>query len=498
MASRIPVATGLTVSDFKQIAARGFGDQLNAYAHSMTWFQDKLYVGTTRANLCLIRVRNPPMMQVWPVKCPQYVYELDLRAQIWSYDPRAGTWELVHVSPIIIGNDGREIPREVGYRGMAAFGKAGGGVPGLYVGTWSPSRGPGGLILHSPDGKTFTPVSRPGLGYENVVNYRALTPFNGCLYVSPTGGTGGRANTAGCPLVLESDNPMGGDWHEASLPGFGNLVNLTVFQLAEFNGHLYAGTMNAEHGFEIWKSKCEGTPPYAWTKVLENGAYRGSANEVVISMVPFGDALYIGGGIQGGGFDRINQVGPAAAELLRLYPDDSWDIVVGEERTTPDGLKRPLSGIGPGFDNFFNAYIWSLCVYEGWLYVGTYDWSIFLPYLPIERLPDRFQRILRRLGAEALVKFEGGFDLWRTCDGVQWAPVTTTGFDNPYNFGVRNMVATPAGLFVGSANPFGPEVAIKGLSGWEYVPNPHGGLEVWLGRHTDREAKRFTIARLSN
>ena len=76
----------------------------------------------------------------------------------------------------------------------------------------------------------------------------------------------------------------------------------------------------------------------------------------------------------------------------------------------------------------------------------------------------------------------GGFQLWRTADGVRWEPVTRDGFGNPYNFGARSLVSTPHGLFVGTANPFGPHIAVHDDRRWAYRANPRGGCEVWLGR----------------
>ncbi len=74
-----------------------------------------------------------------------------------------------------------------------------------------------------------------------------------------------------------------------------------------------------------------------------------------------------------------------------------------------------------------------------------------------------------------------GFDLWRTRDGSNWIPVTHNGFNNPYNYGIRTMVSSPYGLFVGATNPYGPEVAVERVSGWQYEQNPRGGLEIWFG-----------------
>jgi ubiquinone/menaquinone biosynthesis C-methylase UbiE len=70
------------------------------------------------------------------------------------------------------------------------------------------------------------------------------------------------------------------------------------------------------------------------------------------------------------------------------------------------------------------------------------------------------------------------------------------------------MVSTPHGLFVGTANPFGPEVGVKRDGEWRYEWNPRGGAEVWLGsrgagdaaarrapdRRSDRHAARYRRA----
>jgi hypothetical protein len=168
--------------------------------------------------------------------------------------------------------------------------------------------------------------------------------------------------------------------------------------------------------------------------------------------------------------------------LIRIYPDDTWDLIVGEARSTPVGYKRPLSGFGPGFGNNFNGYFWRMTAYNGCLYLGTFDWSVLLPYVRPLKPGDENEKLINWLGIDNLVRFEGGFDLFHSCDGVCWVPITTNGFGNPYNFGARTLVGTPHGLFVGIANPFGPEVAVRTAGGWTYTPNPRGGIEVWLGK----------------
>jgi hypothetical protein len=255
---------------------------------------------------------------------------------------------------------------------------------------------------------------------------------------------------------------------------------MTVFEMAVFGGRLYVGTVNPGYGCEVWRTTLLGAPPYRWTRVITAGAYRGPANEAVISMCVFEDALYVGTGVLNGGYDRTFDVGPAAAEIIRILPDDSWDLVMGDERMTPDGRKVPTSGVGAGFGDFCNGYVWRMVVHDGCLYAGTYNWAVFLRYLDLRRWvrhawrwdPDTI---------EETIEDRAGFELWRSVDGDGWVPVTRTGFGNPYNYGARTLVSTPYGLFVGAANPFGPEVALPDGDGWRYVPNPRGGLEVFLG-----------------
>lgn len=477
------VRRGLGLDDFTQIAVRGFGDGRNAYPHSMAWFDGRLYVGTTRDNLCLVNARNPFKIECWPVCCQDPVDPHELRAQIWRYDPGLKEWERVHRS-VMVMRDGEEVMRDIGYRGMAVFQGKSDPRPALYLTSWSAT---GARIIRTEDGRTFTDVSEPGLGHPSMVCFRSLQVFNGRLYTTPVGRAGHGPNEAELPVVIESDDPAKGQWRIVTRPHFGDPNNLGVFEMAAFNGHLYAGTVNDTTGFQLWKTRAEGAPPYHWTRVLTSGAYRGVDNESVLSLCAFDGALYVGSGIMGGGYNRYHKVGPAASEVIRVYPDDTWELLVGAPRITPDGLKVPLSGIGPGFNNFFNGYTWRMCVHEGWLYVSTYNWGCFLPFLSFKGWPAAFAQYVEREGVQAVTSEVGGCDLWRTRDGIHWYPVTQDGFGTSFNYGVRTMSSTPAGLFVGTANPFGPRVGVKGESGWQYQPNPRGGCEVWLGKKVPGE-----------
>jgi ubiquinone/menaquinone biosynthesis C-methylase UbiE len=141
-----------------------------------------------------------------------------------------------------------------------------------------------------------------------------------------------------------------------------------------------------------------------------------------------------------------------------------------------------LSGLGPGFGNPFSGYIWAMCEHEGWLYVATAVWAVFLRYAGRKRKwPNELRSFFSPENIERILLRFGGCDLWRTRDGYHWIPVTQNGFDNCFNIGFRNMVSSPYGLFVGAANPFAPEVAVRRIAGWRYESNLRGGLEIWLG-----------------
>ena len=486
---------GLGLAEFQRVCTNGFGDGYNAFPHSAAWFQDRLFVGTTRCNFQLLKVQatfSDIKVHLWPVDGPVDVdslyKELDRRAQIWRYAPRAGAWEGVFRAPLVPAVEGdAEVARDTGLRSMAVFQGKSDPVPALYAATWAPGRAPGALLLRSIDGLNFEPATPYGIieGLP-IIASRVLITFKGKLYTSPTGvrghGVKMAINNSGYPRIFETDDPLSGKWHDAAEPGFGDPDNLGVFTMAEFDDHLYAGTMN-NNGFQLWKSRCEGEPPYKWTQVIREGAFRGPNNQVVVSMKAFNGALYVGSAIQNGGHDLTNNIGPAASELIRVHADDSWDLIVGNGRRTPDGQKIALSGLTPGYGSPFNGYFWSMEAHDGWLYLGTMSTGLWPRFVKPETFPDDVRKLVERLGVERIIGQHGGCDLWRTSDGENWLPVTQTGIDNEYNYGIRNMVSTPHGLFLAVANPFGKRVAVCEDGEWKYVDNARGGLEIWQGTH---------------
>lgn len=479
----LPSISPLLRQHFSPAVVGGWGDGQNSYVHAMTWFKGHLYVGVTRNALNGVRpYSRMEAMEIYPVKVPDIQWDLDWRAPIWRYSPEAGTWERVFVSPMVMGTRGFPVPRQWGYRNMRVFQGKSDPEPALYVISWGSHMGPGPHVLRSLDGKHFAEVGDEALKRIGATTLRGLVPFKGRLFTSPAARCGGTdTGTHDVPIILASDDPANGSWKQACMPCFGDPNNIAISAMAVMDEYLYAGTMNPTEGYQVWRTTAEGDPPYSWERVLTLGAYRGNLNEAAATLCPYRGALYIGSGIYNLGFDRIHGVGPGMPELIRLYPDMSWDLIAGEPRLTPDGVKMPMSGYGAGFNSPFVGYIWSMCVHDGCLYLGTANWSPWLLFTKTSIWEEYIVKQLPSVDMESLLNYLGGFELWRTGDGNRWAPITRNGFGNCFNVGVRTLSSTPVGLFVGVVNQFGEEVAVRRQAGWRYEYNQRGGVEVWQG-----------------
>jgi hypothetical protein len=133
------------------------------------------------------------------------------------------------------------------------------------------------------------------------------------------------------------------------------------------------------------------------------------------------------------------------SEMIRIAPDGQWTLVVGEPRKLPNGqIAYPTSGLNDGFDSLFNAHFWRMADFGGGLYVGTNSWA------------DLIKGYKGRGWLGDLLAGAAGYQLWSTCDGEDWFPVTRNAFgDGEYDFGARTLETSgPDGeeLYIGSAN----------------------------------------------
>ena len=191
--------------------------------------------------------------------------------------------------------------------------------------------------------------------------------------------------------------------------------------------------------------------------------------------------------------------------LYRMDKNEDMELVVGN--STKMFPNSSLSGLGSGFGHNENQYIWRMEVYDGKLYVGTFDTSSLLQVMGqfvngdlLKQTPEAwksqweylkalmkalqevdadgagnintlaktikytssfvFQNVSVRNIASAiklmnyLRKAKRGFDLYVSEDGVHFQTITANGFGDPYNHGLRVFAATDQGLCLGTANPF--------------------------------------------
>ena len=446
------------IASFERIATGGFGDRHNSFAWSLGWFRGHLYVGTGRSFLCVTfatadRQTGTSLYRPFGLdfECAPTIEDLPLAAEIWRYSPASGVWQRVFKSPEDIpivwdaaGNPVKFAARDMAFRGMAVFTESD-GTDALYVagvstsvlfdrnGPWADDPGsyPPPRLLRSTDGVTFTPVPQtPGTflgdigttreGVIQVRGFRSLHVHGGQLWVSAS-------DFRGVGFVIASANPSQGDnaFYQASP----SADQLPIWTLETFNGWLYATTGDRTNpdGYGVWKTLGTGTGPHVWQPVVTQGGFVNPdfRSPDALSIAEFKGKLYVG-------TDR-------PTELIRISPNDTWDLVVGPPRMTPSGLKRPISGLLTGFGNLFNGHFWRMTAHGDALYLGTWDWSVGVRIIP---------------NLEPLLRHEFGADFYKTRDGRFWQPITKTGFGDPFNYGVRTLQSTPAGLFVGTANPF--------------------------------------------
>ncbi len=369
-------------------------------------------------------------------------------------DHQKGQWKRVFKSPNNVpvkdanGTVVGLTARDVGFRGMTVFVEPD-GTEVLYAGgvnsgsvyepsPFEPDGWPAPRLLRSVDGEHWEPVPQdPGTYLGEIGNlllapntkvrtFRSLASYKGMLFATV-------GDFVGSGVIIASANPSAGNdtWFQVSP----QRDEFPVWAIRPFNGYLYVTTGFTsqqdpeKRGYGVYKTDAEGDPPYEFIPVVTDGGYQTDDRTRApngLSLAEFQGALYVG----------TNR----PTELIRVHPDDTWDLIVGEPRLTPQGFKAPLSGFTNGFANRFNGHFWRMASHDGNLYLGTWDWStMFLWATDIAEIPDKL--------------FAGayGFNLFRTDDGVHWTSLSQSGMNDPNNTGVRSLESTPSGLFMGTA-----------------------------------------------
>lgn len=384
---------------FHAIPANLLPEASHCLIQASAWFQGWLYLGIT----------------IYPADARQPGSAILLRHHL-----RESGWERLHTSPVEspwIAHQGqlRRFPLELGWRTLSVLPGKEQLTPLLYALRLS-LRTP--ALLYSVDGAHFQELPSPG----DPGPLASLRSFSGQVFAIPA--SAAHDTNGDGPLLWVSADPHSPAWRPAHSPGFGDPETRTLDSLQVFNGQLYAAAGNPTNGFRLWKTTARGEPPFAWEPVLTEGAQRYTLNPYVETMTVFKDALYVG--TRSLKPDPQWEFATAGAEILRVLPDDRWELVMGTPRFSPIGLQIPLSTQGPGFGDPFNQRVSRL--------MGTPD----ALYAAIDSNADLFN--------VDPASESTGFHLWKTRDGEDWQPVTSDSFGQRAALALHILQPTPLGL----------------------------------------------------
>lgn len=266
-----------------------------------------------------------------------------------------------------------------------------------------------------------------GAAYKKGIStgIRGMCVYNGKLVISNVfaNATTGESGAT----ILASSNPSEGFTVIASqgdlfdYPAYtyrDSIYGGSVWDMVEYNGHLYVsictGTEenapddNTMQSFAIVRGdeKADGT--FTWTPLIGDQKKDGARYTFGIdpertrsgaaNLIVYKDHLYIGeyndeqiamerilfnktgegsdGSLGGVDCSFVNANLEQSVNLYRMDKDENIELLVGNATTMfPNG---GISGIGSGFGHNENQYIWRMEVYDGKLYIGTFDTSSLL------------------------------------------------------------------------------------------------------------------------
>ena len=351
-------------------------------------------------------------------------------ARILRYYPGAARWEVVYETTIESPNwptnrQHRIFPLELGWRAMTVA-PTGMGREALCLSLLC-ARNP--RLLYSEDGAHFETLPDFAGIQPHTAPLGSLYPFRGWLFAAPAGvmSDGIAEKTDGGASLYVTRDLRAGHWNLANAPGFGTPHNQVLHCLHVFGDWLYAAVGNPFAGFQLWRTQAAGDPPFAWELVLEQGAQRYSLNSAIATMAVFQNALYLGTGVPE--TERLSDEA-AGCEMIRVFSNGRWELVMGQPRFSPIGLQVPVSTHGPGFSDARNTVLTALASSGSFLYAGV-----------VRRDPKEVSE----------------FQIWQTADGETWQPLGVPNSAAPGARDLRVLLAMPK--FLLAAGTFRPDPA---------------------------------------
>ncbi len=212
-----------------------------------------------------------------------------------------------------------------------------------------------------------------------------LTPFSNTLY----------AGTLNAVTGAQVWRLNGANWTPVLTSGFGVTSNVGIEDLAVFNDQLYAGTRNSANGAEIWRS----SDGVAWMQVVSQGLGDPRIGRVT-TLASFNGAMFAG-----------------TWSLTDTYGAEIWQSSTGD----PGAWTRVITN---GFDDTRNVAVMAMRVFSDALYVGVRSYP--------GAAPDK-----------------DGADLWRF-DGSSWTKVITDGFTGAETHVIAALEVFNGALYAGT------------------------------------------------
>ena len=275
--------------------------------------------------------------------------------------------------------------------------------------------------------------------------------------------------------------------------GFGRNENQYIWRMQKFDGKLYVGTFDTASLLEPIGQFSNGDiidmTPEEWDsqvkyiknllkilleKNLPNNPIEGAST---LADEEDGDAAGIDDA------DDVDADKAAAAKGLENLGDaldDATDGLADQAATMSvdvesDGAyAQKIDGEIAYFESFADQYQDMLNAYDELKQQYKDAYGDELP----GDIQDAFDKLLSQENLKKLQSVikcmyylrdaERGFDMYVTADGVNFTTLTTNGFNDPYNHGLRTFAVTNQGLCLGTANPF-------------------NGCQVWIQRKENSE-----------
>lgn len=264
-------------------------------------------------------------------------------------------------------------------------------------------------------------------------------------------------------LILASSDPESGFTEIANSESLFNypayryadsIYGGSIWDMVEYNGHLYAtictGTQdnapddNTMQSFALVRGDKNSDGTFTWTPIAgdqqRDGArytfgidpartragaanlmvyngylYIGEYNdeEIALERILFDKSSEGDGGMGGVDCSFVNANLEQSVNLYRMDQNENMELVVGDATDMfPNGS---LSGLGSGWGRNENQYVWRMTVYDGKLYVGTFDTASLLEPIGqfsngdiIRMSPDEWEAQIKNLKELLELLFKSG------------------------------------------------------------------------------------------